>query len=200
MGNDIVWAIVPVKSLQRTKSRLAAILTPTERVALTLQLLTRQLQVLSQVESLAGTLVVSRDLIVAEHAREQGCLVLAEEVDSDLNGAVSEARDILANEAIDHLLILPSDLPLISAEALQTMFGFRPKAAICSDRHGTGTNALLIPSNPHFQFQFGINSFHKHQAEFARHQIAFRSLSIPAIAFDLDTPIDWQQWQQMLVR
>jgi len=134
---------------------------------------------------------------VAQHVRTLGGQVLAEEAHSDLNDALCEGRELLAHEA-DYLLILPSDLPLISAEIIQSLLT-TPNAVVCSDRHGTGTNALLIPSQLDFAFQFGPNSFHKHRHQLTELGVPHIALTIPQIAFDLDTPDDYRQWQEMLI-
>lgn len=194
---NLLWVIIPVKSLQDTKSRLSAILTKQERSALTLHLLHHQLDILLPNPAINGILVVSRDDTVAKEAMARGCEVLVEDATHDLNKALVEARDRVAGTA-SHILILPSDLPRITAESVDTILGQRPLAAICSDRHGTGTNALLIPAKVPFPFAFGPHSFQHHLSLLTHYKIPHQPLYLPDIAFDLDTPADWNAWQQMI--
>jgi hypothetical protein len=56
-----LWAIVPVKPLQRGKSRLAAALDPAERAGLNRVLLERTIRTLMDSEEVEEVLVVSRD-------------------------------------------------------------------------------------------------------------------------------------------
>ncbi len=55
------WAIIPVKPLRYGKSRLAHILSPDERAALTTEMLHYTLRVLENVPAIYRTLVISRD-------------------------------------------------------------------------------------------------------------------------------------------
>ena len=61
-GNSIVniWAIVPVKPLNRSKSRLAPVLDGKQREALSRQMLEQTLGTLNQVVGIGGILVISR--------------------------------------------------------------------------------------------------------------------------------------------
>ena len=56
-----IWAIVPVKPIQRAKSRLAKVLSRDERATLSRQLLKNTLDTLSEVTQVERTLVISRD-------------------------------------------------------------------------------------------------------------------------------------------
>ena len=64
-----VWLLVPVKSFDQAKSRLAVALAPAERALLSRRLLARTLEVAQASGLFAGTLVVSHDLAVLEFAR-----------------------------------------------------------------------------------------------------------------------------------
>ena len=65
----IIWAIVPVKPLRDSKSRLAHILSADQRAELTGQMLGRVLDVLGIVTAVTRTMVVSRDPAVLKIAR-----------------------------------------------------------------------------------------------------------------------------------
>ena len=67
-----VWAIVPIKPLGQSKSRLSDILSRKSRAALSKELLTKTLQVLRGSPSIEKTLVVSRDTAVLALARTLG--------------------------------------------------------------------------------------------------------------------------------
>ncbi len=75
-----LWAVVPVKPLDKAKSRLAGALAPEERVALVQRLLERTLEVLRLVPAVAEIVVVTSDPGVAagragaatEWCRERG--------------------------------------------------------------------------------------------------------------------------------
>ena len=65
----IIWAIIPVKPLRDSKSRLAHILSSDQRADLTSRLLGRTLDTLNDVMAITQTLVVSRDPAALKVAR-----------------------------------------------------------------------------------------------------------------------------------
>ncbi|MGB1250394.1 MAG: 2-phospho-L-lactate guanylyltransferase [Candidatus Promineifilaceae bacterium] len=197
MNQTSVWAVIPVKQLTRTKSRLSGILRLSERAEITLRLLNRQLQLLDRCHLITNILVVSQDERVQALVSSWDCDVLEEQSPSDLNKAVAEGYQAV-DDAATHCLILPSDLPLFSAESLTQLLAPLPAAAICPDKHGRGTNALLLPTGTPFRFRFGLDSFQHHQRSFQQLNLPFQTLDLPEIAFDLDTPADWSFWQKAL--
>jgi 2-phospho-L-lactate guanylyltransferase len=97
------------------------------------------------------------------------------------------------------VLILSSDLPWLDGAALQAMVSLADSGkgvanvVIAPDRHGTGTNALLVDVNTR-EFAFGVNSFAKH-ALLAKARGAHALIcENPALAFDLDTAEDLTEW------
>jgi 2-phospho-L-lactate guanylyltransferase len=193
--HDNVWAIIPVKTLDRSKQRLAPVLTLAERGTLVCTLLAQHLRVLATAPRIVATLVVSRDATVQQLARSLGATALAEPETSGLNGALREGLAFLRTRAT-HGLILPADLPFLTARDIEAMVQGLPLAAIGRDRHGTGTNGLLVSAETPFPFQFGLNSFHKHCASFDQAGLPFHSIDTPGVRFDLDTPEDWQLLRQ----
>jgi 2-phospho-L-lactate guanylyltransferase len=68
--------------------------------------------------------------------------------------------------------------------------------AIVPDRHGTGTNALLIAPPGAFDPSFGPGSFDRHLEHARQAGIVHRVEALPSLALDVDTPDDlialWQ--------
>lgn len=192
-----LWTILPVKSLHQTKSRLSGVLSPDERADLTLWLLARTLHLLSAVPQLNQTAVITQDPIVAERVMAAGCRWLPEPPGSGLNGAVMAGVTVAGQGRASHCLILPSDLPLLTAAELAELVTqvetavSQPTLLLCSDRHEQGTNALVIPTGVEFQFWYGRDSFHRHQQEAGRRGLACQIVELPGIQFDLDTEQDY---------
>ena len=198
-----IWAIIPVKSLQKTKSRLANVLSPSQRATLTQQLLRRTLHTLQQVPALEQLVVVSRDETVAGEATAHHARVVVEKDGDGLNEAVSLGKAYAASKGAQAVLVLPSDLPFIEATDIEMMLAVGKTAVfptntliICSDQHQQGTNALYLPASLNFAFKYGRYSYQQHLAEANRHQLHIHTISIPGLQFDLDTEQDWQQYQQ----
>lgn len=195
----VIWAIMPVKRLAVSKQRLAPILSAGQRAALMRALLTDHLRLLAHIPALAGTLVVSGDAAVQQLARDGGAHVLAEHPNGGLNRALRDAAAHLRGQA-DLLLILPADLPLLARADIDAMLAHAPEAALCSDRHGTGTNGLLVSAEPPFHFQFGPRSFDHHVRALQALGAPFHIVATPGIQFDLDTPEDWYACAQLSAR
>lgn len=192
-----LWTILPVKSLQQTKSRLAARLSPDERAKLTLQLLERTLHLLQTVPQIRETAVITHDPIVAKMAASFGCRWAAEPFASGLNGAVNTGMALAAGSGASHCLILPSDLPFLKASELVELVGMaetavsHPTLFLCSDRQQQGTNAMVLPTGLGFRFRYGRNSFYHHQRVAARLRLDCHIIQFPGLQFDLDTAQDY---------
>lgn len=170
----ITWAIVPMKSFARAKSRLSGVLGPAEREALARDGFERALDA---VEGLVdGVLVLTDGQDVVEASR--GHRVLC-----DLPGAGLGA---LVNRGLEHLdaeraLVLMADLPDIVAEDVRALLQHRH--AVAPDRHNLGTNALVLPLPGSACFG--------HDDSFLRHlRRAPVVVRRPGLALDLDLPDD----------
>lgn len=214
-----VWAIVPVKPFRDSKSRLGRILTVDQRAELTTAILRRTLEILANVPAIQRTLVVSRDPGVLKLARQYEAMTYEESEKQDLNMALTRAVHIAAAQKADCALILPADLPFLTAADVTRVLeaaapescnggnGFlsrRRGMAICSDHEEGGTNALLVCPPTGFTFQYGPGSFKRHLAEAERLGIAQCIVESPGLRFDLDTEGDYEVYlaksQQTLAR
>ncbi len=191
-----MWAILPVKPLKNTKTRLAPVLSPLERELLTRRTLSQLLNALAGVPAISRTIVVSREPTMPALIGRFGADLYVEKTTSGLSAAMMEVMRWLGRRS-ERLLILPSDLPLVTAADIGQMAGLPTPGGICSDRHGTGTNALLLPAGTPFTFYFGPHSFPRHCREFERADIPYQIVAAPGLQFDLDTPEDWQALQAM---
>ena len=189
------WAIVPVKPLRRGKSRLAGILTEDERTDLNRALLQHTLQILSELKEVDEVLVVSRDPQVLTIARNYGARTVREDGQPELNTALKRATVIAQVYATRGVLVLPADLPLISREdalALVERATNPPVVVIAPDRHGKGTNALLISPAGLIEYDFGENSFQRHCDLVKKAGARLEVVNLPSLGLDLDSPEDYE--------
>ena len=61
---------------------------------------------------------------------------------------------------------------------------------IVADRHGTGTNALVLSPPDAIEPAFGPDSFARHVAAAEAAQVPHRVEEVPGLALDVDTPGD----------
>jgi len=193
-----IWAIIPVKSLQFTKSRLTAVLSANERAHLTRRLLIRLLLILNNEPEVTQIIVVSRDETIGETARQHNAIPLVEAPEAKLNAAIHTGVDFAAAHGARQVLILPSDLPFLTGDDVAVVCApsFSPALIICPDRHQQGTNALRLPANCGFQFRFGRHSFQQHLHEARRGRLTPHIIHTPGWQFDLDTVEDWAIYSQ----
>ena len=188
-----LWAIVPVKSFRKGKTRLSKVLTQKERISLNRHLLVHTLETLSEVSSIDHMVVVSRDRSALSLAREHDALTIREVGDSSLNIAITYATDFARSFNSNDILVLPADLPLMTPKDVRVVLEFAkrpPVVAIVPDRRGEGTNALLVCPAGLINYEFGPHSFHKHCESAVKAGVRLEICDLPSMALDIDLPED----------
>jgi 2-phospho-L-lactate/phosphoenolpyruvate guanylyltransferase len=193
-AGDRLAAVIPVGTLAGAKTRLGETLDAEERQDLVVRLLTRTVAAALAVDPLDDVLVVSPDREVLRCAAELGARTLRQR-SRGLNAGLREARDDVVAGGATALLVLPIDLPFVSAEAIRRVtdaLGSLPHSAVVlvPDRHGIGTNALALRPPEVIDFAFGRASRAAHEAAAEAARASFRELDGP-LSFDLDTPDDY---------
>jgi len=184
-------AIVPIKALTAAKSRLAAALDPTARAALTLRALGNVLAALDT-PGIAAWVVVTPDEAVLRAAEAAGAIGLRQ-AGEGLNEGLAQGRTWAVAAGAEALLIVLGDLPLLARPDVEALLELadRPGVAVFApDRHGLGTNALLLRPPDALPFAFGVGSLARHRAAAAARGLAPRWYDAPGTALDLDTPAD----------
>jgi 2-phospho-L-lactate/phosphoenolpyruvate guanylyltransferase len=189
--------LIPSKALALGKSRLSPMLSAPERAALCAELLCRTLDCALAIVPAERCHLVSADAAAADLARARRVGTIAEPPDAGLNPALGLARDTICADAAAALLVLPIDLPLASARAVQGLVATGGDVVAAPDRHGRGTNALYLAATAAsaFTFRFGSGSLAAHRAEAEARGLSFRLFEDPALAFDLDEPEDLRDWR-----
>ena len=192
-----IVALVPVRSLGGAKTRLGEPLDAEERTELVRAMLRRTVQEARAAAGLDTVMVVSLDRDLLEEARALGASSYLQEQDG-LNQGLEEARRAIDIGAAA-LLVLPVDLPGVSASALDTLVNAaeearrgapdRPAVVLVPDRHGTGTNALLLVPPGAIPFRFGEGSRAAHATAARAAGASYVELDGP-LDFDVDTPAD----------
>lgn len=182
-------AIVPVKRLADTKSRLLSQLAQEERESFSLAMLTDVIAALLAAESVDRVVVVTPDEGVGAAARAAGAEALVRD-DPGLNPALDAGARALevGDEPVLVVLgdvagALASDIDVLS-EALEA-----PGVALAPSSDG-GTSALLRSPYDVIPSCFGADSAKRHREAAARRGVAYREIPLPSLALDLDVPED----------
>ena len=188
-----VVAIVPVGTLAGSKSRLGAVLDAEEREDLSLRLARTTIGAVVATPGIDETIVVTPDDTVRHLAGELGARPLRQRA-GGLNQGIDAARDEAVAAGAAAILILPIDLPEVTTEAITAVVAAldapeRPLVAIVADRHGRGTNALVIAPPDAIEPCFGGDSHSAHVAAAREAGARLVELGGPLMN-DLDTPDD----------
>jgi len=187
-----MWAIVPLKSPERAKTRLADVLNPTQRRQLLFTLGERMINALHATPEIEAVIVVTTSADVAAFAGALGALPILQADETGTTSAFVAALRELRGCEIASVLMIAGDLPLVTSIALQRLVAARhsANAIVVPDRHRIGTNALLC-SPPHaLAPSFGGESFDRHLAIADETGVRTRVLEIDELALDLDCAAD----------
>jgi 2-phospho-L-lactate guanylyltransferase len=195
-----LYAVAPVQRLELAKSRLAQVLSPIERSALVLQLLDNVLPALAGSELVTATIVVSPDPAALNHAANAGAIPLMQ-VGTGLNGAIRQGRAVARENGAEELLIVLADLPFLTTAVVDDLLEASAGAdvTLAPDRHGTGTNALVLRPLDAIEPIFGTGSYQAHRAEADVRQRSLHTFHAQGTAFDVDTPEDLETITRLLV-
>ena len=188
-----IWAILPVKHLRISKSRLAEVLSQDEREGLCRDLLIRTLRVLSSSPTIERTLVISRDATVIQLARAHGAHTVNECGSSDLNLALQKATEVAASLGATSVLIIATDLPRLQSDDISILTqanGSSELVVVAPDRCGQGTNALFVRPPGLLQYNFGAGSMRAHTEQARGLGLEVRICRLPGTQFDVDVPRD----------
>ena len=186
-------AIVPVKGFGEAKQRLSAALARGSRSSLAQAMFCDVLAALRRVDRIDGVAVVTSDVGAASLAEG-----LASVLHDDARAGQSAAAEIGIRHALalgfERVLLVPGDTPLIDPHEVDLMLerterdGVR--AGIVADRHGTGTNALVLAPPDALAPSFGPGSLERHVAAAEAAGVPHRLELAESLAHDVDTPED----------
>ncbi len=185
-------AVLPVKRFDAAKQRLAAGIDEPRRRALVEAMLADALEAIGAARTVERTIVVTAEPRAAELAREAGCEVVAEPPESGHSEAALAGIAEAESRGADRVVLLPGDCPLLDPREIDRMLTGVPSSfvAVVPDRHGTGTNALVLSPPGVIRPSFGEGSCARHVAAAREAGVPFAVEELPSLAIDLDTPAD----------
>jgi 2-phospho-L-lactate guanylyltransferase len=186
-------AIVPVKAFVAAKQRLADALARGSRASLAQAMFSDVLASLTRAEAVDAIAVVTNDL-----AAETLALGVATILHDEAEAGQSQAAEIGLRHAqagrVDRALLVPGDTPLIDPVEVDALLERTARegvaVGIVSDRHGTGTNALVLNPPDAIAPAFGPDSLQRHVAAAETANRTHRVEPCESLAHDVDTPED----------
>jgi 2-phospho-L-lactate guanylyltransferase len=186
-------AILPVKRFSGAKQRLGASVADPLRLDLARAMVGDVLSALHACTALAGTIVVTAEPAVAAAAAYQGALVVEDPAEEGQSAAVARGIARAVAEGFDRALCIPGDCPALDPEEVAALLEGSPPATevvIVPDRHGTGTNGLLLTPPGAIAPSFGPDSCARHQQLAEEAGVPCRVERVSSLLLDIDTGAD----------
>jgi 2-phospho-L-lactate/phosphoenolpyruvate guanylyltransferase len=186
-------AILPIKRFDRAKQRLRKGLAENAVSELVQTMFGDVLSALERAHELEQILVITSEPHAKSIAREHDATV----IDDDERGHNAAAQRGIAHALAGHAqraLLVPGDCPLLDPDELDELISrpvASPSALIVPDRHGTGTNALLLSPPDAIAPSFGPDSCARHERIARDAGITAEVVPVPSLALDIDTPEDF---------
>jgi 2-phospho-L-lactate/phosphoenolpyruvate guanylyltransferase len=184
-------AILPVKRFTAAKQRLDGDLSDGLRRALAEAMVTDVLIALRRARRVDDVLVVSGEsAAVALAAGYDAGAVIDDPSDSGHSAAALRGIEAALERGASRVLLVPGDCPALDPAELDALLArpeHPPEVVVVPDRHGSGTNALLLTPPDVMAPSFGPGSCERH-AQLAREAgAAVEVVAVPSLGMDVDT-------------
>jgi 2-phospho-L-lactate guanylyltransferase len=187
-------AILPMKSFGAAKQRLAPALGGGARQALAQAMFSDVLTSLSHVEGIEATAVITGDHTAESLALASRVMVLRDHEERGQSEAAATGVEYALASGFERVLMVPGDTPLLDAGELTGLLERsgeeEPGVVVVPDRHGSGTNALLLRPPDAIEPSFGPESCERHVSAARDAGVSCSVESLPSLVLDVDTPED----------
>jgi 2-phospho-L-lactate guanylyltransferase len=185
-------AVLPVKRFAEAKRRLATGIEGDRRRQLVAAMLADVLEAVAAARMVERTIVVSDEPGAARAAAEVGAELIPDTPAAGHSEATLAGIEHAVGLGAGCVVLLPGDCPLLDPRELDRILTGVPAtyAGIVPDRHGTGTNALVLAPPGSIRPAFGEGSCARHVAAAREAGIPYGVEELPSLGLDLDTPAD----------
>jgi 2-phospho-L-lactate/phosphoenolpyruvate guanylyltransferase len=185
-------AVLPVKRFAEAKQRLASGIDEEQRLALVAAMLADVLEAVAAARMIERIIVVSDEPGAAGPAAEVGAELIPDTPGAGHSEATLAGIERAIEAGAECVVLLPGDCPLLDPRELDRLLTGVPSryVAIVPDRHGTGTNALVLAPPGSIRPAFGEGSRERHVTAARGAGVPFAVEEIPSLGLDLDTPAD----------
>ena len=185
-------AVLPVKRFDAAKQRLAGGIDDERRQALAAAMVADVLEAIGEARTIERTIVVSSEPVALDLAAGAGAEVVPDPDDGGHVGAALAGIARAEAKGAGCVVLLAGDCPLLEPRQLDRLLTGVPEryVAIVPDRHGPGTNALVLSPPNAIVPAFGEGSCARHVAAAREAGIPFGVEELPSLGLDLDTPAD----------
>jgi 2-phospho-L-lactate guanylyltransferase len=204
-------AILPVKRFPLAKQRLGESVADSLRANLVRAMVGDVLSALRECTVIDATIVVTCEPSVAAAARYIGAIVVEDSVEEGQSAAVSLGVARALQEGHERVLCIPGDCPTLDPGELAALLRAdesrswvqagappttptanapTPEVVIVPDRHGSGTNGLLLAPPDALSPSFGPDSRARHERLAGDAGARWRIEQPSSLLLDIDTGAD----------
>jgi 2-phospho-L-lactate guanylyltransferase len=184
-------AVLPIKRFGAAKQRLVQDLSEGTRRALTEAMITDVLIALRRARRVDDVLVVSGEhAAVALAAGYDAAAVIDDPDDAGHSAAAMRGVQAALERGATRVLLVPGDCPgldPVELDALLARPDRGPEVIVVPDRHGDGTNALLLTPPDVMRPAFGPGSRARHEHLAREAGAAVEAVAVASLGLDIDT-------------
>lgn len=194
-------AVVPVKRFGDAKQRLAEHIGEPTRKALSEAMVTDVLIALRRSKNVDRVIVVTSEPAAEALANGYDAEPVLDDAETSHSSAALIGVRSARERGARRVLLVPGDCPALNPKEVDALLADglpEPGVVVIPDRHGTGTNALVLAPPDVMEPSFGPGSADRH-VELARAAgIAVEVRDVPSLALDVDTIEDLQALRDAL--
>jgi 2-phospho-L-lactate guanylyltransferase len=184
-------AVLPVKGFDdRAKQRLREAVPEGPRAGGAEAMPADVLAALGEVGGLDAVVVVTGEPRAAALAREAGAHVVHDALEAGQSAAALLGIERALALGAGRVALVPGDCPALDPDELTQLLACTEPVVVVPDRHGAGTNALLLKPPRAIAPSFGPGSRARHEAAAHAAGLPVRVLELPTLGMDADTPED----------
>jgi 2-phospho-L-lactate guanylyltransferase len=192
-------AILPVKRFSLAKQRLGESVDDSLRLDLARAMAGDVLSALRDCAAIEQTVVVTRERSVAAAARYLGAIVIEDAAEEGQSAAAQLGIARALADGFGRVVCVPGDCPALDPDELAELLdGDDAGVTIVPDRHGSGTNGLLLAPPDTIAPSFGPDSRARHEQLAQAAGIDWRVVRPASLLLDIDTGNDLAALRQRL--
>jgi 2-phospho-L-lactate guanylyltransferase len=192
------YAILPVKRFERAKQRLGGTLSDGSRWALAEAMVTDVLVALRRSKAVDHVLVVTCEPRAESLAIGWGADVIADPQERSHSNAATLGIRAAVERGATRVLLVPGDCPSLDPHEVDELLSDGPGVKVVPDRHGTGTNALVLDPPEAIAPGFGPGSCERHVDRAREEGVHWEIHHTPSLTLDVDTGEDLEALQDAL--
>lgn len=183
--------IIPIKSFEKSKTRLGRFLNLEQRISLCHHFVNDLMEKVSKIEQCQIIFITNESINLPDEIKNK-CLIIKEgEKNTGVNSAVALADSYVIENKFESSLVIPIDIPLFNLsqirEIIQYSKNFDEGICIVPSYRYDGTNILLRKPHTVIETSYDNNSFFNHLKRTMEKGASIKIFDFENLRADVDT-------------